>query len=125
MFNILSHQGNANQNCFEISSYTNFNETNDGSFWQGYGIGEHSFIACGSRNLYSHYRNLCGGSSGRWELTYVKIQLYPHTQRIFHPTIRTLMLPCSLLLYSLYSEIRINLDVPQQINEERKYSTFT
>ena len=53
----------------------NINETNDGSFWQGYDIGEHSFIACGSRNQ-------CGGSSGRWELTYLKIQLYPYMQRL-------------------------------------------
>ena len=103
----------------------NMNETNDGSFWQGYEIGEHSFIACGSRNLYSHYRNQCGGSSGRWELTYLKIQLYPYMQRILHSTIRTLTLPCSLLLYSLYAEIRINLDVPQEMNEDRKYGTFT
>jgi len=35
--------------------------------------GDHSSIAGGSANLYSHYGNQCGGSLGRWESTYLKI----------------------------------------------------
>ena len=45
-----------------------------------------------------------GGSSGRRELIYLKIQLnhsWVYTQRMFHPNTEILAQPCSLMLYSL------------------------
>jgi hypothetical protein len=52
------------------------NNTSDSPCFEGYGVGEHSSIAGGSANLYSHYGNQYGNSLERWELTYFKIQLY-------------------------------------------------
>jgi hypothetical protein len=64
MLSILSHQGNTNQNYFEIPSYTcgvaKIKNTRDGSCWRGCGTGEHSSIASESRNLYSHCENHYG-----------------------------------------------------------------
>jgi hypothetical protein len=63
----------------------------------------HPFISGRSGNVYSLYGNQCGGSSGRWGLSYLKFQQYytwVHKERMLHATIETLGLSCSLLLYS-------------------------
>ena len=69
MFNILSHQGNLNQNNSEISPYTCQNGlrlkiqviANAGKNVEQ---GEHSFIIA---NLHSHFRTKYGGISENWE----------------------------------------------------------
>lgn len=38
--------------------------------------GKHSSVAVKSANLYNHYENQYVSTSGRWELTDIKIQLY-------------------------------------------------
>ena len=88
MLSILSHQGNTNQNYFEIPSYTcgmaMIKNTRDDSCWRGCGTGEHSSIASESRNLYSHCENQYDSSSKNWELIYLKTQFYhsrAYTQR--------------------------------------------
>jgi hypothetical protein len=48
---------------------------------------EHSSIAGGTANLYNHYGNRCDGSSGRWKLISLKIQLYHYwinPKNIYH-----------------------------------------
>ena len=80
---------------------------------------EHSSIAGGSENLYSHYGNQYGGTSENWEEIYLKTQVYhswSYTQRMFHPATRTLAQQYSLLLYSLFPETVNILDVPQLNN---------
>lgn len=52
-----------------------------------------SFTASGKTNLYNYYINQGGGSSERWELIYLKIQVFQswaHTQVTLHPTTKTL-----------------------------------
>lgn len=61
LFNISSHQGNANKNCFEITSYKSEKprsiKTNDNLQCQGCRVKgtRPSCIANGSANLYSHF----------------------------------------------------------------------
>lgn len=58
-----------------------------------------AYVADGSANLHNYYRNHCCGSLGRWELIYLKIELYHswlYTHRTLHPTTRILAHPCSL-----------------------------
>jgi hypothetical protein len=43
------------------------NRTNDSSCWQGCGVRGHSFFTAGRANLYNHYGNQRGGSSGTEE----------------------------------------------------------
>lgn len=77
MFNILSHQGNANQNDFEIYltpvRMAKINQTSDSSCWRN----------CGMRGtLLQHW---CGSSSGsgRWNSVFFKTQLF-HMKYLGH-----------------------------------------
>ena len=57
MFYIPSHQGNANQNKFEILGYTCHNGQDQQPKEQGKDVeqGKHFSIVGGNGNLYSHY----------------------------------------------------------------------
>jgi hypothetical protein len=68
IFNILSHQKNANQNYFEISSY---NWLRSIIVYSGKDLeqGEYSSIYDGSVHLYSHCGNQYNGFSKRWDST--------------------------------------------------------
>ena len=73
MFIILSHQGNASQNYFGVSSSTYQKwlrsiiqvTANAGNYMEQ---GEHFPTADGSANLHSHYGNQYGGYSEKWKL---------------------------------------------------------
>jgi hypothetical protein len=71
MFNILNHQGNANQNNPEIPLHTRsewlrsrIQVTADAG--EDVEKEEHSSIVGGVANLYNHSRKQSGGSSGNW-----------------------------------------------------------
>jgi hypothetical protein len=67
MFNILSHQRNANQNNSENTSYTHQNGYEQNVKWQAHiEQGEYSSIAGEGTNLYSDFRNQFGGFSENW-----------------------------------------------------------
>ncbi|KAL6041954.1 hypothetical protein STEG23_010455, partial [Scotinomys teguina] len=76
---MIRHQGNENQNYFEISSDTRQNGSDPitqvtahaGKVVEEW---EHSSFAGGTANLYSHYGNHYGSSSENRELIYLKIQ---------------------------------------------------
>ena len=66
MFNVLSHQGNANQRDFKILSYTHHSMTlrwlrskiqGTAHVSEGVEQREHSSIAGGGTNLYNHFGN--------------------------------------------------------------------
>ena len=71
MFNVLSQQGNANQNDYEIPFYTSewLRLKSQVTAHAGEDVeqGEHSSIAGGSANLYNHFGNQFGGFSENWE----------------------------------------------------------
>ena len=54
---ILSHQGNANQNYLNQSEWPKSIKQMIAHAGEDVEQGEHSFIAGGSTNLYSHYGN--------------------------------------------------------------------
>ena len=110
MFNILSHQGNANQNYFEISFYNILHHSEwlrsteqmtahavEDVEWE-----EPSSIAGGSTNSHSHYGNQCGGSLGKGEsasrLSYTTLVHIPEGHP--HSTTMTFIQLCSFLLHS-------------------------
>jgi hypothetical protein len=67
MFNILSHQGNANQNNPEISSHSSQKKiqgTADAD--EDVKKEEHSSIAGGIASSYNHSRNQSDSSSENW-----------------------------------------------------------
>ena len=77
MFNILSHQGNMNQNDSESIlpiRMAKIKNTDDSSCWKGCGVRETS-IAGGSTNLYNYSGNQYGGFSENWESTYCNTTL--------------------------------------------------
>jgi hypothetical protein len=80
IFNILSNQGNANQNDSEIPSYTCQNskikDTSDTHAVKDVKQAEHSTIANGNAILYSNFGNQYGSFSENWKSTYLKTQLY-------------------------------------------------
>jgi hypothetical protein len=87
-----------------------------------------SSIAGRNTNLYSHYENQRGWSSGTRESIYLKPHLYhswAFALRTLHPTTDTLAQPCSLLFYSQQPETGNSLDVCQQMECYRMdyYST--
>ena len=72
MFKILSHQGKANQNNSEVSSYTPsewLRSKTQETAHAGEDVeqGEHFFIAGRSTNLYNHFGNQFGSFSENWE----------------------------------------------------------
>lgn len=75
---------------------------------------QYSFIVGRSANLHSYYGNQCGGSSARWKLISLKIQLYyswPYTQKDalpYHIVTCSTMFIASLFII----EVGNNLDVP-------------
>jgi hypothetical protein len=100
MFNILSHQENANQN----------NHTSHQSEWlrsktqvrgdAGVDVEkeEHSSIAGGIVNWYNHSQSQSGDSSENWTYYYMRTQLYhswAYTQTMFQHIIRIHALLCS------------------------------
>ena len=85
MFNVLSHQGNANKIFLRV--YLRFvrmpkiNNTNDRSWWQpceARGTLLHCWWDC---KLVYDYGNQYGSSSDNWELIYLKTQAY-HIEHI-------------------------------------------
>lgn len=62
MLNIFGYQGNANQDCFEISSYTSHSGKEKQAIYPS--------ISNGTANLCNHYGNNHGGSC---ESIYLKI----------------------------------------------------
>jgi len=103
MSNILSHQGNANQNNPEIS-------TSHQSEWlrsktpatadAGKDVEkeEHSSIAGGTANWYNHSGNQSGGSSENWTLHYLRSHLYlswAYTQKMLQHITKTHAPLCS------------------------------
>ena len=68
MFKVLSHQGHANQNDFEIPSYICQIKTQmTAHAGKDVEQGEHSFTAGGSANLYNHFGNKLDSFSENWE----------------------------------------------------------
>jgi len=77
MINILSLQGHANQNDFEILSYTcQIKIQVTAHAGEDVEQKQPSSTADGSANLYSHFGNQYGGFSENLELIYFKTQ--PH-----------------------------------------------
>jgi hypothetical protein len=71
MFNILNHQGNANQNNPEILPHTSqngYSQKIQVTVDAGKDVEkeEHSSIAGGIASLYNHSGNQSGGSSENW-----------------------------------------------------------
>jgi hypothetical protein len=59
--------------------------------------GEHLSIDDWSENLYMHFGSQYGNFPENWKLIYLTTQLYysyAYTQRMFHPTTRTLAQLC-------------------------------
>ena len=100
MFNIISHQGNMNQNDSESIlpiRVAKIKNTDDSLCWKGCGVRETS-IAGGSTNLYNYSENQYGGFSENWESIYLKTHQYyyrAYRQRIYTHTKRTFVQPCS------------------------------
>jgi hypothetical protein len=88
---------------------------------------EHFSIASARANLFSHYGNQCGNSSGRWEWVYSKSQLYhtwTYNQRMCQPTTDT----CSTLLIAALFIIVRNWKQPRCSSTEewiKKCGPFT
>ena len=71
MFDILNHQGNANQNNPEILPHTSQNGLDQKILVTADAVEdvekeEHSSIAGGIASLYNYSRNQSGGSSDNW-----------------------------------------------------------
>jgi hypothetical protein len=86
MFNVINHQGNANQSNFERVALhlTPIRMT--------------EIKTDGSANLYSHSGNQFGGFSENWEKFYLKIQLcnsWEYIQKMLHHPTKTLAQLCS------------------------------
>ena len=67
---------------------------------------KHSSITGGSSNLFSHYGSQYGGSLENCELIYLEAQLYyswAYTQKMLHPTTRTLAHHVHFLLFLIAS----------------------
>ena len=75
------------------------NNTSDSSCWQGRRI-RGTLIHCWwGADSYSHYGNECGGSSERWELIYLTIQLYhPWDTSSYHKNTCSTMFITALLI---------------------------
>jgi hypothetical protein len=69
MFNILSNQGNANQNIFTLHPSEWLRSKIQGAAHAGEDAdqGEHSSIAGGSANVYNHSGNQFSSFSENWE----------------------------------------------------------
>ena len=79
MFNILSYQGNANQNrdtTLLLPEWLKLETPMTTYAGEDVEKGEHSFTAGGSANSYSHSGDQYGGFSGKWELTYHRTQQF-------------------------------------------------
>ena len=68
MFNILSHQGNANQNNPDLTPVRMAKMKNSGDTDAGKDVEneEHSSTVGGIASLYNHSGNQSGGSSENW-----------------------------------------------------------
>ena len=74
MFNILTHQGKANQHDLKIPPYTNENSKDQNASDQDVEKEEHSSIASGNANWCNHFGNQSGSPSETLKLLY---QMYP------------------------------------------------
>jgi hypothetical protein len=100
MFNILSHQGNANQDKFHLTPVRMAKIKTQVTADAGKDVEkeEHSSISGGIASWFNHYGNQFGDSSENWTYYYLRTQLYHsciYTQKMFHLVIRTHVLLCS------------------------------
>jgi hypothetical protein len=102
MFNILTHQGNANQRTprFHLTPVRMAKIKNSVTADAGEDMEKekHSSIVGGIASWYNHYQNQFGGSSENWTYYYLRTQLchsWAYTQKMLQNVIGTHAPLCS------------------------------
>ena len=110
MFNILSHQGNANKMTSSSVRKISNTSTHAGEYVEQK---QHFFTTGGSTSFHSHLGNLYDSFSENWESIYLKIQLHVP---------RKIPKGCSIILQGLFlNYVYINLFI---IARKRKQPSY-